>query len=282
MKKLLFVGALLSSLLLSVTARAEGPKLLMFPGVSADTQTALDGKQPRNVPLSSSKLYCYNHTALPLYAADGWTSAPLVSTIVASCAVPGGDMGANGVLRIRVNWSYQNSANNKYIYTKFGGSTVSSSTKTTTSLDRADTFVANRNIENSQLFGTLQTPGAAATAFSTGSIDTTASTTLTFMGQTTLETGFQSTALVGAAGVCTATKATHGLLAGEYIKVSSGGNCPTSGDPNADPVPILTRPDANTITYACSCVGTEAGVQPTIQRYSAMTLESFDVELVKP
>ena len=97
---------------------------------------------------------------------------------------------------------------------------------------------------------------------------------------TTVETGYQTTALVGAGGTCTATRNTHGLTSGEYVQVTLGSDCPTSGNPNADPVPV-TVTDANIFTYACSCVGTEAGTQPTVKRYSQLNLESVDVELLK-
>jgi hypothetical protein len=115
----------------------------------------------------------------------------------------------------------------------------------------------------------------------TQAVNFTQEQTLTVTGTTTLEAGFSTTAVVGLAGTCTATKASHGLNSGEYVQAAGGGNCPTSGNPNADPV-IITVSDVNTFAYACSCVGTEAGTQPTVKRYSVIQLESVDVQILKP
>jgi hypothetical protein len=199
-------------------------------------------------------------------------------------------MGPNGRLIVNVIWNHTGGGSNtKTMRARWGGvsGTIAMSASPTTAIfTKSQGTIINRNAANSQILGALFVTsfGSSSTAgvYALAALNTATEQTLVFTGSTGLETSQQTTALVGAGGVCTATKATHGYSAGEYINVATGGNCPTSGTPNAANTVIITRPDANTITYACDCVGTEAGTQPTISRYSNITLESVDVELVKP
>ncbi len=109
---------------------------------------------------------------------------------LASITIPAGSMGANGTLRVTTNWSYTNSGNTKTFRVRFGGSSGTgylSSTATTTATARDQKEICNNNATNSQkgynsgFSGTFNT---SSSAFSTGSIDTTSSTTVYISGQT--------------------------------------------------------------------------------------------------
>lgn len=208
------------------------------------------------------------------------TGGSTAETTLATCRVPGNAPGPMGIVSCFSTWKMYNNAQTKTGRLRIAasnGTAFASTAFTTQTSGRLYTEIANVNATNVQSGITTANAGVG---FSTSgspvasAIDTTADFTLYFTGQTSLETGVQVTGVVGAAGVCTVTKASHGLLTGEYIKMSGGSNCPTSGTPNADPVAV-TRVDANTFTHACDCVGTEAGTQPTFERYSPLTLQSF-------
>lgn len=240
--------------------------------------------------INAGRLYLYQHTASSIYSAStstglAWTSCPLCEVVLFSGTIPGGSLGPNGIIRITELLTHTNSSNGKTPRVKLGSMAFFSVTYTSGQTTiQAQTIIRNRNAENSQVGNAVGNPGFSTGSTGgvvTGSIDTATSQPITITGQTSLETGFATTSVVGAGGTCTATKASHGLNSGEYAQASGGGTCPTSGNPNGDPVAI-TVSDVNTFTYSCSCVGTEAGTQPTIKRYSVIQLESADVELLKP
>ncbi len=105
-------------------------------------------------------------------------------TALATVTVPAGAMGANGALRITALWTYTNSANTKTLRCRFGnglsGTTFISTTATTTAAQRNQILIQNRNATNSQIGG--QPSGllaASSVANGTGTIDTTASQSVT-------------------------------------------------------------------------------------------------------
>ena len=108
-------------------------------------------------------------------------------TALATVTVPAGAMGANGALRITALWSYTNSANTKIFRCRFGnglsGTAFINTTATTTAASRLFTTIQNRNATNSQIAGSAGGNfTATTTANVTGTIDTTASQSVTLSG----------------------------------------------------------------------------------------------------
>lgn len=103
--------------------------------------------------------------------------------------VPAGAMGANGLLRITTVWTYTNSANNKTMRVRFGGTSgtqYTSATSTTTASLRTQCQIGNRNATNSQVGGSIVSAGFGTStgANQTSAVDTAASVDLVISGQT--------------------------------------------------------------------------------------------------
>lgn len=106
----------------------------------------------------------------------------LAATVLATVAVPANALGKNGLLRITTTWSITNSANDKTIAIRFGGTAISSSVVTTASTYQEQRVIQNRNATNSQVF---QFGGAAFTGSPIGTMakDTTAAQNIDIVGQ---------------------------------------------------------------------------------------------------
>ena len=107
-------------------------------------------------------------------------------TTLATVTVPGGAMGANGVLRITSLWSHSNNANNKTPRIEFGGTQFYGTALTTTATSRMYHSIANRNAANSQVGGAASEIfnwGSTAGALTTSSVNTSADQSLVFSGQ---------------------------------------------------------------------------------------------------
>ncbi len=109
-------------------------------------------------------------------------------TSLAGVTIPANAMGANGILRINALFSYTNSVNTKTLRFRFGnglsGTAFATSAGTTVAAIRLETQIQNRNSASSQIAGIAgATIGGTSTANVTGTIDTTASQTLTISGQ---------------------------------------------------------------------------------------------------
>lgn len=74
-----------------------------------------------------------------------------VDEVLASFTIAAGVMGVNSILQIEPLWTYTNSANNKILKVKVGGSTVYSATRTTTVKEAPLIVLANRNSLSSQI-----------------------------------------------------------------------------------------------------------------------------------
>lgn len=113
----------------------------------------------------------------------------LTETTLASGTIPAGTLGANGQVDIVALWSHTNSANNKTLRVKFGGTNFMAVVTTTTGVDQTYTRIANRGVTNSQIgFIAASSTGFSAIAGSnvTASVDTTADVTLLITGQLAL------------------------------------------------------------------------------------------------
>lgn len=109
----------------------------------------------------------------------------LTETTLATITVPANAMGANGRIEIHTMWSTTNSANNKTLRVKFGGTTFQTITMTTNASIQVPMVIANRNATNSQVASPNSSTGSGATtnAVQTSAIDTTAAVTILLTGQ---------------------------------------------------------------------------------------------------
>jgi hypothetical protein len=92
-------------------------------------------------------------------------------TTLATVTVPAGALGANGIMRVRANWSYPNSVNTKVFRTRVGGvsgTSIASYTATTTQSIVVANQLHNRNSQSSQV--------CANSAWLGGAIDATPTT----------------------------------------------------------------------------------------------------------
>ncbi len=106
--------------------------------------------------------------------------------------VPANVMGPNGAIYCSSVWSYNNSAGNKTLNIKYGGTNLTNATGTTTTTNNApNQIMQNRGLTNSQvvLAGTLA-GGASAGALVYSSVDTTASQQLLANAQLATATDF--------------------------------------------------------------------------------------------
>lgn len=104
----------------------------------------------------------------------------LVETTMATITVPAGAMGPNGFVEITSLWSYTNSANNKIMRTRFGGTSVASNVPTTTASSALFTTIANRNSASSQVIGlATQIIGVTGSATGTSAVNTANATDIT-------------------------------------------------------------------------------------------------------
>jgi hypothetical protein len=103
-------------------------------------------------------------------------------TVLATIAIPAGVMGLNGVLRVTATWGHTNSANNKTLRIRAGGTGIDGTAyitgaATTTVVTRAQAHIGNRNSASSQVGGSPAINasfGSTSVALPTSAIDTTA------------------------------------------------------------------------------------------------------------
>ena len=125
--------------------------------------------------------------AVPL---TGTTSETTLATIT----IPAGAMGANGLIRVSSVWSYTNSANNKTLRCRFGGTSVAASIFTTTTSAPLNCLIANRNSASSQVVGLASGLFAATnTTLTTPAINTANAVDITLLG--TLASGSETITL---------------------------------------------------------------------------------------
>jgi len=109
--------------------------------------------------------------------------------------IPGGVMGANGVIVVRSKWDYTNSANSKTIRVRLGGSQLGGFVATTSASFGLYTDICNRNSESAQVGANSSGFGGATGNTWTSTIDTSADTTLTLTAQKA--TGTETITMLG-------------------------------------------------------------------------------------
>ena len=285
MKKLL---ALCVALALVALGSASAWAWSILDGADNLNSPTITGPLTLDLPdgiIGGTALIAYSHTQIPLYDISGWTADPTGTFNLWSYTLPAGTMGPNDTITVRGAWSMGSSANSKSMTVTFGGVSYVAYAVTTSLVSSFERDISNRNSVSRQVGAFSVSPGAWSSsggAIITSSVDTAANVVIAITGDTSLETGApgQTTSVVGAAGTCTATDTTHGLATGQYIKMAGGSDCPTSGNPNADPV-MVTVTNTDVYTYPCTCVGTEGGTQPTAERYSPINLEYANIYLTR-
>lgn len=136
----------------------------------------------------------------PQVIEQNWTgvTAPANDTnenTLFTMTIPGGTLGANGTLVIRTKWDYTNSANNKTLRARLGGSLLCNTAQTTSASASAVWDINNRNSESAQV-GTIGLGGSTAgSATGTTTVDTTADQTLTITAQKA--TGTETITMLG-------------------------------------------------------------------------------------
>lgn len=125
---------------------------------------------------TAQQLMGLQHTAV---SCDADTNEKTLFTI----AIP--PMGPNTQLMLRAMWTMTNSANNKTVKWKFGGTTVYSNNLTTSAIDVRDWFFKNRNATNAQIlgYGNAGVYGSGTATLSTSTVETNAGGSLTITGQ---------------------------------------------------------------------------------------------------
>lgn len=112
-----------------------------------------------------------------------------------TATIPGGVMGANGVIVVRSKWDYTNSANSKTIRVRLGGSQLGGFVATTSASFGLYTDICNRNSESAQVGANSSGFGGATGNTWTSTIDTSADTTLTLTAQKA--TGTETITMLG-------------------------------------------------------------------------------------
>lgn len=119
--------------------------------------------------------------------------------ILTSLTIPGGSMGANGMIRAQSSWSCSNSANNKIARTRLDGTLFGQIAATTVASFSMMSGIKNRGNPAIQFQpasgsgGPATALGGSATSASTNNqttINTAVDTTLTFRGQLAVATDF--------------------------------------------------------------------------------------------
>lgn len=104
-------------------------------------------------------------------------------TTLASVVIPAGAMGPNGRVRITSLWSATNSANNKTMRHKFGGTNYSAQNMAAQQGWRHESEIGNRGAAASQVGNTSNVFGSLAGAPITSAADTTSAVTVLVTGQ---------------------------------------------------------------------------------------------------
>lgn len=136
----------------------------------------------------------------PQVIEQNWTdvTAPANDTnenTLFTMTIPGGVMGANGVLMLRTKFDYTNSANTKTFRARLDGTLLCSFSTTTTGAVGIMWDICNRNSESAQVGTNGAGGGSAGGSTNTATIDTSAATTLTITAQKA--TGTETITLLG-------------------------------------------------------------------------------------
>ena len=193
---------------------SDGDRYIPASGASGDWQDwdfniawYVDGVWTKLVPRGGWIAFVEDEGLVLIHDGTNWVKLPAVTegwqvlaasavaashtgdtakTTLATVTVPGGALGANGLLRITSLWSHTNSANDKTPRVELAGAQYYSATLTTTATSRMYRTIANRNSENAQVGGASSGTfnwGSTTAALTTSSVDTSVDQDLVFSGQ---------------------------------------------------------------------------------------------------
>ena len=142
-----------------------------------------DDSSASNVALQNKASYVFYKNGAAFPDVTGTTA----ETSIVAMTIPGGTLGANGVVRIRVLSTHTNNTNAKTLRVYFGGVLVLGPTMTTTATFRDEHEIFNRNSVSSQVFygSGSQAGGFGSTsgALLTGTVNTASDVTVEVTGQ---------------------------------------------------------------------------------------------------
>lgn len=104
---------------------------------------------------------------------------------LATVSIPAGAMGANGTLRVTTKWTATNNANSKTVRYKLGGTQFGAGFVNSAATLVHMVMIDNRNAANSQIGHNNNSTafGTSSTAFTTGTVDTSAAQDLIITAQ---------------------------------------------------------------------------------------------------
>lgn len=209
---------------------------------------------------------------------DQWT-IPVVSggvtteTELYQYTVKGGTLGANGEIRILISFTNKSSANNKTVKVKFGSTQIASFTVTTNTQKEINISIKTRNNEAAQIC-TVTSQGV--TTVTTLAEDTSADKAISVTATTTTESAVSVTGITSTGVTALVHAPTHGFVLGEYVLMEGANETEYNGTYQIFDV------SENYYKYLfAGSVTTPATGTITAKRYTPITLESVDVELVK-
>jgi len=187
--------------------------------------------------------------------------------------VNGGLMGDKGEVKILISFTNKSSANNKTVKVKFGSTELASYTVTTNTQKEICVSLRNRNNEASQVC-TVTSQGVTTVA--NLAEDTTIDKDISITATTTTESAVSVTDLTSAGSVALCHAVAHGYVIGEYVLVEGANETEYNGTYSIYDV------SANYFKYNFAGSATaQATGTITVKRYTPITLESVDVELIK-
>ena len=244
---------------------------------------------PRVLCQSAVSSLIYNSTTSTTHGTTTFAAYPTDAFVLATCNIPAGAMGLNGMLRITSQVSYTNSSNTKYFGSSLGGSGIFSRSASATGVAYYIDFIANRNSASSQAanYQSSGTPfGYNGNSVITASVNTANAQNLLLTANTTAESGVSQTANAASpTNVCTATVASGAYATGDMITTSGITYSTTHGSvascANVSTPTAATNISGTQYSYACTCTASDsATVQGSGVRYSRIQLESYTVELI--
>lgn len=222
----------------------------------------------------------YAQAIAPVFASQNTAvsiTGTAVATVLASFVIPGGTMGANGMLRISPLFVSDGVLANLKGYTvKFGGQNFTAASVAASPYVTGVSTIRNRNSESIQVANRfLGFTSQVNTINFTGTVNTAADQTLELVGTTSTEPT-KSATITRSGSTATATVAAHGYANGDYVLMAGANETEYNG------TFVISNVTANTFDYAVTgSPATPATGTVTSARWTKVTLDSVIVEVLK-
>ena len=227
---------------------------------------------------NTNKLFAYQHTPVTV-------TGTATTTTLFSAVIPGGTLGANGVIDVRFLFTAMNSTGaTNTCNGNFGGTTFYLASLTSSILSLQGGFrVYNRNSLSSQVGGLLNTnwgsyggTNSAANAV-TSTINTAEDQTVTIRVTPSTETAKSVVSITRSGSTATATVTAHAYVNGNSVKILGANETEYNG------TFVIANVTANTFDYTVTGTpATPATGTITSARWSVITLEAVFVEVLNP